>query len=305
MAKRLIFKLIILFLTAPMILTAVSCAGAGDKRPDKDREGNAIALPKKIERIITMGPSVTEVFLALGFGDKIIAADEYSSDIDGLNKDVPLFSMMEPDGEQIINLQPDAMFVTGMTKAGGEDPFTIVADAGVCIIYIPASTSIEGIKEDIRYMADVMGVPEKGGELVAGMDEVIDDIAVVGATIANKRTVYFEIAAAPYMYSFGSGTFLNEMIELIGAVNILGNYESWMSVTEETVLEANPDVILTSVYYIDDPVGEIMSRPGWDTITAVQNGDVYYIDANSSNRPNHNIVKALREMGAAVYPGKH
>ena len=61
-------------------------------------------------------------------------------------------------------------------------------------------------------------------------------------------------------------------------------------------------MILTSVNYIDDPVGEILARAGWESVTAVQNGDVYAIDANASNQPSQNIVVALREMLAAVYP---
>jgi len=39
-----------------------------------------------------------------------------------------------------------------------------------------------------------------------------------GTAIENKKTVYFELAAAPNLYSFGKGVFLNEMIEIIGAV---------------------------------------------------------------------------------------
>jgi iron complex transport system substrate-binding protein len=117
--------------------------------------------------------------------------------------------------------------------------------------------------------------------------------------------VYFEISAAPFMYSFGDGVFLNEIIEIIGAENILAGQDSWLSVAEESVLDADPDVILTSVNYIDDPVGEIKSRAGWQTITAVANGDVYYIDADASNRPNQNIVKALHEIALAVYPDKY
>jgi iron complex transport system substrate-binding protein len=63
--------------------------------------------------------------------------------------------------------------------------------------------------------------------------------------------------------------------------------------------------VLTSVNYIDDPIGEIKSRPGWENITAIQNDDVYYIDTDASNRPSHHIVKALRMMAKAVYPDRY
>ena len=281
--------------------------GESETQPviDKDREGNSITLPQTIDKIISMGPSNTEVLVALGFGDKVIAADSYSENVEGIPSGIPMFSMMSPDGEQIIALQPDVIFVTGMSKVDGDDPFQVVSNTGICIIYMPSSTSIDGIKEDIRYMAAVMGVQSKGESIITDMEKEVEAIKKIGDTITDKKTVYFEISAAPYMYSFGKGTFLNEMIGIIGAVNVLGDQESWISVADEAVVNANPDVVLTSVNYIENPTDEIKARPGWDALTAVKNGDVYYIDTDASNRPSQNIIKALKEMAKAVYPDKY
>ena len=268
----------------------------------EDREGNPISLPDKIERIITMGPSNTEILVALGFADMIVAIDEYSENVAGLKPGIPQFSMMQPDGEQIISMMPDAIFVTGMSKAGGDEPFKVVSDAGVCLLYIPSSASLSAIMDDIHFIASVMGAKAEGDAIVEKMESEIEAVRAVGRAIADKKTVYFEISAAPWMYSFGTGVFLDEMIGLIGAVNILGDQDSWVSVADEIVLAADPDVILTSVNYIDDPVGEIMARPGWGSIAAVRNGEVYFIDTDASNRPSHNVVIALLQMAKAVYP---
>ena len=276
-----------------------------DTSINKDREGNSITLPQTINKIISMGPSNTEILEALGLGDKIIAADEYSNNVSGIKSDIPMFSMMNPDNEQIINLQPDIIFVTGMTKAGGDDPFKLVSEAGICVIYIPSSLSIDGIKEDIKYIAAVIGAQSKGNQIISDMEKEIDNIKKIADTISDKKLVYFEIAAAPWMYSFGSGVFLNEMIELIGARNIFADLKEWVSIADEAVLEANPDVILTSVNYVENPIDEIKSRSGWDVITAVKNNDVYYIDTDLSNRPSQNIIKAMKEMAKAIYPDKY
>lgn len=266
-----------------------------------DREGNPITLPENIEKIISLGPSNTEILIALGVSDKIIATDDYSPKVG--EGEIETFSMLTPDVERIVSLAPDVIFVTGMSKVGGEDPFKLVADTGVSIIYIPSSTSIDDIKEDIRFIAKVMRENEKGNAIVADMEKEIENIRQAGADVTEKKTVYFEIAAAPAMYSFGGSTFLNEMIEIIGAENVFAAEESgWLSVSDESVVSANPDVILTSVNYIDDPVGEIKSRAGWADIKAVRDNAVYYIDTDASNRPSQNIIKALTEMAAAVYP---
>ena len=104
------------------------------------------------------------------------------------------------------------------------------------------------------------------------------------------------------MYSFGSGVFLNEMIELIGAENVLADQKGWLPVEAETIVAADPDVILTNVNYIDDPVAEIRGRSGWEGMSAVQNEQVFYIDNMASSLSNQNIVKALDQMAKAVYP---
>ena len=288
--------------------TAASTAAAAVSASaiDRDREGNPIAIPGAIGRVISIGPNCTEILIGLGYAGNIVAADEYSGTIAELPQGIPLFNMLAPDGEQIINLEPDVLFVTGMSKeTGGSDLFKPVSDASVCVIYIPASQSISEIKDDIRFIAAVMGNPAAGEAITASMDKEIEEIRSIGGTIAEKKKVYFEISAAPMMYSFGKGVFLNEMLDLIGAINILADQDGWISVADESVLSANPDVILTSVDYIDDPIGEIKSRPGWGGIVAVRDGDVYYIDTDSSNRPSQNIIKALKEMAKAIYPDKY
>ena len=268
-----------------------------------DREGFSITLPDEINRIITIGPSNAEIIVELGFGENIIQTDVFTTDVPGISDEITNLDIMSPDLERIIELDPDIVFVTGMTRVqGDDDPLRLVSDAGIAVIYMPTSTSIEDIKEDIRFIAKVLKADERGEEIIADMTNEIQRIREIGAGITDRRTVYFEISPAPHLFSFGRGTFLNEMIEVIGAVNIFADEEGWIGVADESLLEANPDVILTSVNFLDDPIDEIVNRPGWDAITAVQNGDVFIIDTAASNRQSHNIIRALKEMAMAIYP---
>lgn len=295
------------FLTLTVLVSAAACGSgsASGASVEKDREGNSITLPENIEKIISMGPSNTEILIALGCGDKIIATDTYSDNIEGLTPGVPMFDMMAPDGEKLVNLQPDVIFITGMSKADGGDQLKSVADAGVCVIYMPSSSSLAAIMEDIGFIASVMDKEAEGEAIISHMEQAVADVMDIASTITEQKKVYFEIDAPPYMCSFGEGVFLNELIELLGAKNIFGGQHSWINPTDESILHADPDVILTSVHYINDPVGDIKSRPGWDAISAVQNDAVYRIDTDSSNRPSHNVVKALNEMAKAIYPDKY
>lgn len=301
-----------IFFVLAMLLAAGTMVFAGGAKEASlpsidltmDRAGAPITLPAKVERIVSMAPSTTEILIDLGVADKIIAADTNSQKDGLLKQNIPYFDMMKPDAEKLIALKPDVVFISGMSNAKGNTPFSPLIDAGICVVNIPSSSSIEAIYLDIAYIAAVVKQEGNGAKIIANMKKEIEAVRKKGASIAQdkKKTVYFEIGAAPYMYSLGTGTFINEMIEIIGAQNILADQKSWVSVSDEMVLAKDPDVILTNVNYIPNPIDEIMSRSGWASLKAVKGKKVFGIDTNSSSRPNHNIIKALKEMAKAVYP---
>lgn len=270
--------------------------------PTVDPSGAQINIPEQIDSIVVLAPSLAEMVTALGHGDQIVAYDTASVGLEGLPADVPVLDTVTPDMEQLMALSPDVLMVTNLSLYDQESPYQQLIDNGVCVVCVPTSDSIADIQDDIAFVAAVLGETAKGESLIADMQAEVDRIAAIAATITEKKTVYFEISAAPYMYSFGTGVFLNEMIELIGAENILADQEGWLSVGEESVVAADPDVILTNVNYIDDPVQEIKDRSGWDALTAVKDGNVYYIDNMASSLPNQNVVKALKQMAEAIYP---
>ena len=269
--------------------------------PTEDRAGNAIVVPTEITRIISLAPSTTQVLEALDMLDALVAVDTQTPMYVEGTSELPQFDMMAPDVEQIAALEPDIVFTSGMSYLDG-NPFAALTEMGVCVVDIPSSASIADVEDDIRFIAACLSKENDGEAIVDEMSAAIDAIAAIGATIEDKKSVLFEISALPYIYSFGSGTFLDEMITLIGAENVFGDQAGWLAVNAEDAAAANPDVILTNVNYIEDSVGEILSREGWDVVTAVANEDVHYIDNGASSLPNQHIVDALIEMAVAVYP---
>ena len=318
-------KLIAFFLALTMAVSMAGCAGssAADSsektessaptasseasapeasKPTTDPSGAEVSIPDSIDSIVCLSPAVNEVLIALGVGDSLVAYDTQSVGLEGIPADLPTLDMMQPDMETLASLKPDVLFVSNMTLYDQTNPFQQLIDMGVCVLCVPSANSIAEIESSLSFIAAAVGKSAEGDALIGGMQAELDRIAAIGESITEKKTVYFEIGAAPNLYSFGSGVFLNEMIELIGAENILADQEGWLAVEGETVASANPDVILTNVNYLDDAVGEILSRSGWEGVSAIQNKQVYYIDNMSSSLSNQNIVKALDEMAKAVYP---
>lgn len=305
-------KLVTVLLIMSLMVVFTGCSNktkaatsATTSVPTKDREGNEIVIPKKVDKIISLAPSTTQVLIDLGLKDNIVAVDTYSVGLFGDDSTLPTFDIMNPDAEKLASLDADIIFATGMSKTDGDDPLKLLKDMGACVTYIPTSASIAEIREDILFIANATDKSTEGQKLIDTMDKEIAKYTAIGKTIKDKKSVYFEIAAAPDMYSFGSDVFLNEILDIIGAKNILADQKGWVAVAAENVVAANPDVILTNVDYIDNPVDEIKSRAGFSEIAAVKNSAVYQIDNKSSSYANHNIVKAMKEIAVAIYPEEY
>ena len=266
-------KILALIMTLSIFVLS-GCSSQTD-RMVTDREGTEVNIPTKIEKIISTAPSNTEVLMALGLGDKLVAIDKYSTDIEGINTELPQIDFSNPDAETIIGLEPDIVIASGHNKTGSvEDPFKAISESGIPVVYIPSSDSIDGIYKDIEFIADVVNERSKGKEIVDDMKAQVEEIKAIGDTITDKKSVYFEISPAPYLSSFGKSTFLNEMIEIIGAKNIFENEEGWISPTAEAIIDANPDVIITNAGYMENPTEEIKSRDACENINAIKNNEV-------------------------------
>jgi iron complex transport system substrate-binding protein len=295
-------KFYILSLTLLVLIILAGCNAKAEKKII-DRSGREVTINGPVNRIISTAPSNTEIIIGLGLEHKLVAIDVHSVNVDGISGGLPLLDFFYPDAEAIINLEPDIIIASGHNATGtGEDPFRVLGSAGIPAVYIPMSKSIDDIYMDIAFIAELLQVREQGEKLIDTMKAEIAEITKNVPLIENKKTVYFEISAAPDMMTFGKDSYINDMINVIGARNIFEN-ENWLvSPGAESIIDRNPDVILTSVNYIKDMVGEIKSRPGFDHINAVINNRIYKIDTNSSMRPSPLIVFALRQMSYYIYP---
>jgi iron complex transport system substrate-binding protein len=293
------------------ILALSACEGGRKQgaEPAGERSAAAAGLPGP-GRIISAAPSSTEIIIGLGLEGRIIAADKYSLALPGLPAGIREIDFFYPDLEAILGLEPDIIISSETNAYGGaENPYKPLEEGGIKLLFIPTSRSIGGIKDDIRNIAAALGAAERGEELIRIMEGEIEEVAKIGRGLAGpsakQRTVYLEISPFPDPVTAGRETFLDEMLGIIGALNVFADQAGWIAPGAEAILERDPEVILTNVDFLDDPVGEIKGRPGFTGISAVREGRVYRIDADSSSRPSQHITLALRQMARAVYPDEY
>ncbi len=281
------------------ILSICSCSKNEINNSDK----NNIIQNKKIEKIISLSPGVTDILIDLNEAHKIIAADTFSKDIlkkNNINVS-NVFDMLNPDAEKIISLDSDIIFINNLTAFYTKN--SLLSLSNPTIITITNSETLKGIEDDIYFLGKVLNADDRAKEVVSNMRTKIKEIKDIGDTITNKKTVYFEISALPNLYSFGSNVYLDDIINIIGAKNIFSNRNEWISVSEEDVVYLNPDIIFTSVDYVNNPVAEITNRAAWRDINAVKTSKVFFVEGTSL--PTHNIVSSIILMAKYIYPEEY
>lgn len=264
-----------------------------------DDRGVEVTFEKIPETVISLQPSNTEILFELGVGDKVIGVtdyDKYPEEVKDIEK---VSDTRTVNSERVVELNPDVVFAY---TSGGEAQIQQLEASGLKVFVIESASSIEDVYGDIAQIAEVMSVEDKGKEVIESIKARFAAIQEKTKGIDNKKKVYFEISPSPDIWSIGSDTFQQELIEAAGVDNIYADQKGWFSVSEEDVIHRNPEVIITTVYYTDDPAGEILSRQGWESITAIQNGAVYELNADIIDRPGPRIAEATELIAKAIYP---
>jgi iron complex transport system substrate-binding protein len=274
-----------------------------------DRMGNMVEVPEYADTIVSLSPATTEILVGLGLAEKIIAADVFSSDVEGVNTDVCNLDMIHPDIQAIAALAPDIIIIGELS--GGLETAAEFDNMGLYTAFIPTPKNIEGIKMDIEFLAGLTGTVPAGMKLISQMNTdlayISDRLPVFTDDRPSLPKVYLEINEYPDVWVAGDNTFISAAIEYAGGVTYFAGTNGYLSMTDADILGADgvpiqPDIILSAVRYEGYDVSEIESRAGWDAINAVREGNIHAIDPNTILRPSQNITAGVMEIAKILYP---
>ena len=308
--NRTIAALILLMVMVMSILS-----GCGKKEPEPeptpepepvdtsivftDMAGREVKLEKAAEKIVALEPSDCEILFAIGAGNTLVGRGEYC-DYPAQVMDIPsVQSGYETNIEAVIELGPEVVIMTKMAQT--EDQINAFENAGIKVIMTDAQ-DINGIYECVNMIGKATGKEDAAANVVSQMKSAFDSIKKEGA--GQGKTVYFEVSPLQWgLWAAGSGTFMDEAAQMLGLTNIFGDQAGWLEVSEEQVISADPDYIVTITMYYGEgptPVEEICSRPGWEKLKAVVNEDIINIQDNSLSRPSPRLVDGITAMNVFI-----
>ena len=266
-----------------------------------DMTGREITLDEPATRIVALTASDCEILYALGAGDVLVGRGEYC-DYPAEVLDVPSGqSGYDTNIEQIIALEPQVLLMSTMAQT--QEQIDALEAAGIKVVVSDAQ-DIEGVYTAIEILGKLMGKDDTAAALVENMRNSFAELQEK-ATGDGSKSVYFEVSPLEYgLWTAGSGTFMDEITRMLGLRNAFEDVQGWGSISEEQVLERNPDYIVTITMYFGEgptPVEEIMARPGWENVTAVQNGAILNLVNNELSRPAPRLVDGAQMMYDFVY----
>ncbi len=269
-----------------------------------DMIGKTITLDKPAERIVALTPSDCEILYAIGAGDKLVGRGKYC-DFPAEVMDIPAVeSGADTNLEQIIALEPDVLLMSTMAQT--EEQIAALEEAGIKVVVSDAQ-NIEGVYTAVELIGSLMGKDAEAAAIIENMKTTFADIQAQ-ATGDGSQTIYFEVSPLEYgLWAAGSHTFMDEIAQMLGLTNAFADVEGWGEISEEQVLERNPDFIVTISMYFGEgptPVEEIQGRAGWENVTAVKEGKILNLANNELSRPAPRLAEGAEMLYDFVYGEK-
>ena len=245
-------------------------------------------------RIVSLGPSATEVIFAIGAQDLLVARTDLC-DYPPEAKNIPSvggFAGNTLSLESIISYEPTLVYLFAEMHEGFVKP---LQDLGIQV-YRSNATSIEAVKNEVLDIGKLTGHEKQAQKVVKEMDEKIsrtEKMYKAKAADGKLPTVYWEVWHSPMM-SCGKNSFMGDIIAKAGGKNIFADEEqAYPMVSEEAVLLANPDFI----FYSGDGMGG-----GKPSELLKAKGGIYYMgDDDSFVRSTPRCADAVEKLAAILW----
>nr|WP_203622017.1 ABC transporter substrate-binding protein [Streptomyces anulatus] len=327
-------------LLAAGILLLTACGGDGSSTATEgaaadgfpvtiENCGRTVTVKAPPERAVSVDQGSTEILLSLGLADRLAATatwtDPVMKGLEKANAGVERIAENRPSSEKVLDKEPDfvsASFTSTLAK-GGVAPREQFERLGVPTYISPADCAgkdnsgggdgartapltMDSVYTEVRELARVFGVPERGDALVKKLRARVDK-ATEGVDASNASLLYwFSDSKAPYLAGCCGAP--GVITEELGAKNVFDDtHDEWPQISWETVADRNPDVLvigdLTRTAQTAESAAKkiefLESDPVTRTMDAVKNRRYVLLSGQAMN-PTIRTVEGLERVAAGL-----
>lgn len=305
--KRKGILLLTFFLVFSMLLTACGSPKSDDKAKSPegaieltDMVDRTVTLEQPAKKIVAINPSACEILYAIGAKDTLVARGTYCDYPEEIKALPEVESGNNLNTEQIIALEPDLVIMS--TMAQSEEQVKTLETAGIQVMVADAH-NLEGVYQSIALIGKAVAKEEEATQVVDDMKAAFKEYGEKARDEGLK--VYFEISPLEQgLWSAGKNTFMDEIATTLKLENIFSDIDGWSQVSEEQILQRDPDIIVTVEMFMgngEKPEDKLKERASWKNLKAVENDRVYRLNNDAFTRPGPRLKDALIELYSVVY----
>ena len=233
-----------------LVLLATTCAfavggaalAAGITVHDARNRDVTISDPA---RIVSIGGAITEILYALGFEDRLAGVDATSLYPTSALRDKPNVGYMRQlSAEGVLGLNPS--LVLAVQGSGPKETMDVLEAAKVPLVLVPETFSEQGLLDKIKLVGHTMGADARAECLTAVVTGDLTQLRELRAKVTKPVRVMFVMSLLNgRAMAAGQKTAANEIIALAGGVNAIDGYDGYKIISDEAIVAARPDVVLS------------------------------------------------------------
>jgi iron complex transport system substrate-binding protein len=241
------------------------------------------------QRVVSLSTTHTEIIQTLGGENLLVGIDSFSESELPIEK-IDAFTVT---ADELVNLNPDLVIVAFDFNGIIDGLETL----NLNYVLLPPARNFDEVYTQIMEIGNLINKSEESIDLVSEMENDVAEI-IENFTAQNVK-VFHEIGYTYGIYTVNENSFIGEIYNLLGVDNIANFKEDpfgsgYPEFSEEEILMANPNLII--VGHSDYLNKDLSTRVGWEEITAIQSGNLFFLDENLANNWGTNTVDLLNTL---------
>ncbi len=264
-----------------------------------DFSSQEITLSKTTQRIVSLGPILTENIYLLGAGDRLIANTSYCVHPEAAKSKVKVGSVMSFSVEKVFSLHADLVLASNLSPV---EPLQKLKDAGIPVVKFHQGTSFADICNQFMTLGRLLGLESHALDLVGSAKQKVAEIGERVAALPRSR-VFLQVGSHPLAGAIGK-SFTHDFIALGGGSNVSAD-QLFPATTREKVIAENPEVIIIAM--MGSETGFAMQeKQKWmaiPVINAVRDNRVHVLDPDLVCSPSPvTFARTLAIIAELIHP---
>ncbi|NOR46367.1 MAG: ABC transporter substrate-binding protein [Candidatus Delongbacteria bacterium] len=248
-----------------------------------------------VQKIISLAPSITETLFLLGAEENIIGVSEYSNFPEEARSIQIVSSITDLNLELILRLKPNTAFILPSQTKFQEQ----LIEMGIKC-HITDQRSVEKIITSVRLIGKELQLDKRGKIVSDSLSMILNNVR---ATESQNKDILVSIgrdfsSEISSIYSTGKGTFLDNIITLLGYKNALDSNIPYPKISAETIIRLDPDIII-DLLPLTDLEDIIQAKGSWNSLSslsALKNKKIYLFTSDYTTIPGPRIFKFIQEL---------